>query len=113
MVGGAMAYRTTEQMLGEIVRLREERGVSQAQLGEVLDVDQSTVSKLESGERGLAASELGLIADFLGTTVEGLVRAEEDAVVFRGDQDVPAVRRALEQADELIDNFLYLRALVR
>ena len=34
-----------------IRRLREESGISQTQIADYLDIDQSMVSKIESGER--------------------------------------------------------------
>jgi transcriptional regulator with XRE-family HTH domain len=116
MVGrNPMGYRTKEQVLEEIVRLRKERGISQTEVAEALGVDQSAVSKLESGERGMAVAELATIAELLGVSVESLlVEEDEAAVVFRGDDpDAPEVKQAVQQADQLIDNLFYYRALVK
>ena len=46
-----MAYRTKEQVLDELRRLKEEHGASQEELAAVLGVDQSSVSRLLNGER--------------------------------------------------------------
>lgn len=49
------------------------RGLSQADLGAVLGVDPSTVSKMESGKRRIDGYELALIAETLGTTSRALL----------------------------------------
>lgn len=106
-----MTYRTTGQMIEEIVRLRKEQGASQADLADHLGIDQSAVSKLESGERGLAATELASIADFFGVSAQALLTEESEALVFRAECDHEDVREAVDRADALIDGFLYFRAL--
>ena len=72
------------------------------------------MSRLEWGERGLAVSELATLAEMLSVTVDDLLmHADEEVMVFRGDRDDPEVGRAVEEADRMIDNLLYYRALVR
>lgn len=109
-----MGYRTQEDLVAEIARLREERGLSQADVAESLDLDPSAISRLERGERGLAVTELAAIAGLLEMSVEQLVYENanaEDAVAFRGD---PGLKdQVVGQVDELIDNLLYYRALIR
>lgn len=53
-----------KEILGNnIKKLREEAGLSQAQLAECLAVDQSLISKFESGERSVSTVQLDKIAN--------------------------------------------------
>lgn len=107
-----MGFRTKEEVLEEIERLRGERDSSQAELADALGVDQPTVSRLLRGERGLAAAEVATLAEFFGVTVDAILREEDDAVVvFRGDPDDPDAREALSVIDQALDNYLYFEAL--
>lgn len=109
-----MAYKDREEIVETIARLREERGVSQAELGELLGIDQSSVSKLESGERGLTAAELATIAEFFETSVEDLIRADDaEAVVLRNDGDGEEIKDVICSLDSFIDDYLYLAALAK
>ena len=40
------------------------------------------------------------------------MRDADEVVVYRGDKDDPAVQEALRMVDELIDNYVYFKALV-
>jgi|SRR5690606_25827843 len=111
--GGAnVAYRTKEQILDELRRLKEEHGASQEELAAVLGVDQSSVSRLLNGERGLTAAELAGLAEFFGVSVDSILRDADEVVVYRGDKDDPALQEALRLVDDLIDNYVYFKALV-
>jgi transcriptional regulator with XRE-family HTH domain len=111
--GGAnVAYRTKEQILDELRRLKEEHGASQEELAAVLGVAQSSVSRLLNGERGLTAAELAGLAEFFGVSVDSILRDADEVVVYRGDKDDPALQEALRLVDDLIDNYVYFKALV-
>lgn len=107
-----MTYRTKEQILDELRRLKEEHGASQEELAAVLGVDQSSVSRLLNGERGLTAAELAGLAEFFGVSVDSILRDADEVVVYRGDKDDPALQEALRLVDDLIDNYVYFKALV-
>lgn len=57
--------------------LREINGFTQKELGEILMVEQNTVSQWETGERTPRAAMLIKLADILGCTLDELLR--EDA----------------------------------
>lgn len=57
--------------------IRLERGLTQKQLAEQLDVPQSYVSKYEAGERRLDLVELEVVADALGVALTTIVRRFE------------------------------------
>lgn len=85
---------TTDRELGARIRsLREQRGMSQADFGEFLGVDQSTISRIEDGRRVLTARELALASTSLGVTIDQLLAQETGA---------PALLRATDLDDEKI-----------
>lgn len=94
-----------------IAALRVAAGLRQADVAEVLGVDQSTLSKVESGRRRLDGYELALVADLLGTTSRELLglptRTAALAAAARaaGNSPDPALRRAREllEADGVVD----------
>lgn len=56
-----------------LARLRDEAGLTQVELAKRLNVPQSFVSKVETGERSLRAYELFSYADALGIDVHSVV----------------------------------------
>ncbi len=59
-------------------KLREERGFSQSDLAEALNVSSSTISRYESGRRQASFETISLIADFFGVPVSYMLGIEED-----------------------------------
>lgn len=106
-----MGYRTQDQMIEQIVALREARGVSQRDLAAVLGLDQSAVSRIEKGERGLAVAELAGIAEHLGATVDSILRDDEHVEVMRADLKDEAVREAMASVDQAVETFFAFEAL--
>lgn len=72
----AARHRTREhRALQRVLRaFRQERGVTQAGLAELVGRPQSYVSKIESGERKADLPELDEICRALGSNLETLVR---------------------------------------
>lgn len=104
-----------EETIGRQVRLlREGSGASQAQLGEVLGLDQTAVSKIESGKRAITARELLLVAQFFGVTTSRLVEPEPATVLLRaGDAGRGDVVDAVKEFQQLIEVYFGLQAMVR
>ena len=64
-------------MIGARIReFRRQRGLSQAQLGELVGFSQSKISKIENGDWD-SLSDLRLIARALGVPIEEFVREDE------------------------------------
>lgn len=68
---------TREELGRRIGVLRQRRGWSQMQLADALEVAQSAVSRIESGERSVDSIELARIADLLRVSVLDLLTDEE------------------------------------
>lgn len=71
-----------------IRRLREGAGFTQGKLAQYMGVDQSLVSKIEKGERGLSVDALEKLATLFGVTTDqieaGPVPESRLAIAFRG-----------------------------
>lgn len=66
-------------ILGQRLKeLRESAGLSQKQLAECLSVDQSMVSKFESGERSISATQLEAVCDIICYPIEKLLDEKHD-----------------------------------
>ncbi len=62
-----------------IAELRKEKGLTQQQLADQLNLSNKTISKWESGNGSPDLSNLTLLADALGVTVDELLRGERRA----------------------------------
>lgn len=66
--------------IGKRVRtLREERGLTQTGLGELLDLTQSNISAIERGDRGVTIHQAVRIARALRVTVDELLTGAKPA----------------------------------
>lgn len=59
-----------------LLEWREEKGVSQEDVAEVLGLGQSAYCKIEKGETGLTAEYAFKLADYFGKSVDELLRIE-------------------------------------
>lgn len=110
----AMGYLTQEQVGQRIGEVRQQRGVSQRRLAAALDIDPSALSRIESGERGLAVSELVAAAEFLGIAPDTLLRDEVEATpLFRNDGGSEQADAAEAEFSSVIDEFFTFEAALR
>ena len=76
-------------MLGtRIKELRDKKGLTQAQLGELLGVVKTTISQYESGDRTPDAAKLEKLADIFDTSVDYLL-GREDKSANVPEKDLP------------------------
>ena len=109
-----MSFLTQEQVGHRIAALRAERGVSQRRLADVLGLDPSALSRIESGERGLAVGELVSVAEFLGVDTDVLLRDEvEAAPLFRNEGGPGQGDAAVAEFTSIIDEFFTFEAAAR
>jgi transcriptional regulator with XRE-family HTH domain len=69
-----------KQLLVLLRKIRLEAGLTQAQLAEILNTDQTVISKIESGERRIDVLELREICKATGITLESFVRKLEKSL---------------------------------
>jgi transcriptional regulator with XRE-family HTH domain len=103
--------------IGHRIRsLREQRGATQAELAAALEMtDESIISKVENGLRGLAAAELAGMCDFFGVRSDMIVFGETTdepvGALLRADSSADA-QRVVERMEEAFADLRYVRALV-
>ena len=118
---GRLASGSNTELGRVLTRLRGERGLAQKQVARRAEIDGSTLSRLESGERGVSREVLDRICGVLQLDrreqLEVLVAAgflNEDAADLLADDDVARIARllhapALDRADEeMIRRYLEL-----
>ena len=107
-------FLTQDQVGRRIAQLRSDRGVSQRRLAGAIGIDQSALSRVESGERGLAVEELVAIASFLGVDASALLRSDEDATpLFRNEGGDEEAHEAVTAFEAIIDDFFVFEAAAR
>lgn len=96
--------------VGSRVReLRESRNMTQDELAGVLGIANSALSRIESGERGLAAVELAVLAESYGVSADFLLFGErEEEVLLRAEGDAAD---AVQFARELVRDIEFVAAL--
>ena len=94
---------------GRMRRLREERGMTQDEIANLLGTTKSAVSRVESGQRGLAAAELAALSSALEVSADFILFGEAPSeAMLRADADATD---ALAYATGIIEDFEYLEAL--
>ncbi|PHM22776.1 helix-turn-helix domain-containing protein [Xenorhabdus budapestensis] len=101
----AMAISNEERdffiALGErITVLRKERGITQAELAQKLNVSQQTVQAWEAGRRRIKVSSLPIVAKVFSVSLEDLF-GEEPEKVSRKRGPAPKWQQQIEEIDGL------------
>lgn len=108
-----MSYLTQQQVGERLAQLRAERSVSQRGLADAVGLDPSALSRIESGERGLAVGELVAAAEHLGVETDRLLCDEQDAApLFRTDGGREQGEGAVADFAAVIDDFFLFEAAV-
>ena len=104
-----MPRRRDQQLLREVgqrvAQARRDRGWSQEQLSEAIDIQPTTLSRLETGDRAMSLSTLSRMAEAIGVGLGDLLDVERDlptvehspehAELLRGFDRLPKGRREL------------------
>jgi|SRR5579864_2579875 len=113
-----MAIDPTRSGIGQsIAARRQERGLTQSQLGEAAGLDQTVISRIESGQRGLDALELVSLSRALEVEIVDLLLPNTPAdraevLAYRLRQEDPGVAEALAWVDRFIANLTWLESEV-
>ncbi len=109
-----MPHLTHKEIGCRVGELRRERDLPQRRLAELIGIDPSALSRVESGERTLAVHELVAIADVLGVPADRLLREDGDPMpLYRNDGGEAEAREALGAFERVIDDFFALEAVAR
>jgi transcriptional regulator with XRE-family HTH domain len=110
-----MTAMTDEQLGSRLRELRDTSGMSQGELADALGVDQSTVSRIERGQRAVTARELALASGALRVTLGEIVDPASQAPVFlrEGDAGSEGASASLELFNRCIDEYRGVEALAR
>lgn len=101
-----------------IERAREAAGLSQTELAQIVELNQSAISRIESGSRGVDSLELAAIADALSVSVIDLLEARPLAQRLRvaaRQQEVesPTVETAINRVADVLRLWELLESPVR
>jgi transcriptional regulator with XRE-family HTH domain len=103
-----------------LTRLRNERGLAQKHVASLAEIDNSTLSRLESGDRGVSREVLDRICDVLDLdrherldvlTAAGFLN--QDAARLLADDDVAQLARLLHAPAVEPDDAQLLRQYIR
>jgi transcriptional regulator with XRE-family HTH domain len=96
-----------------IAELREDRGWDQGELGDLLELDQPAVSRIELGRRGLSALELHRLAGAFGVAPESIVGEDGDerTLLRVGDASDEQVGRGLAVLERAVKVYFGAEAL--
>lgn len=92
-----------------IINIMKQNGMKQVDLAAYIGVSKQVISKMLSGARVINAVELQKIAEYLGVSMEKLVKIpttipETNVVrVFMGRVESPEAKEGLKIADEIAD----------
>lgn len=106
-----MSYRSPEQIAVRLAELRKSRDVSQRQLGEAIELDQSAIARMETGERGISVGEMVAICEYLAVAIDELIRDDAPALAFRADASPEAVAEATRAFRKVVDDFFAFEAV--
>lgn len=105
---------TTNEIIGQnILRILQEKNISQAELANELGWSRQKMNKILHGRRNITASDLIIIADALGVSIEGLVTEDvelentEPITVFLGQVETAEAKAGLRHAQKIMDMIVF------
>ena len=100
----------------KIKGLRETACLSQAQVAQFLDIDQSTISKCEKGERQFQVDQLEQLGNLFGCAITDLINDEMEpkplCIAFRADTIVNEDLVAIADIHKIALNLVQMRNLL-
>lgn len=87
-------------MVNRIRELRKQRGITMKQLGEIVDLAESTISQYETGKREPDNETLLKISEYFGVTVGYLLGAENERPLINEDEELTDYLEVLKTRPE-------------
>lgn len=100
----------TDAEIAEMIRTLV-NGRPQKEIAELLDVDQSAVSRALAGKRAFNLQEVALIADWLDVPADEILFADPVGVAFRCDDADARCDLAANQCRDIVRDLLAFRAV--
>ncbi len=105
-----------EQIARRCRELRDEAGLTQAEVAAKVGVDQSVISRIEAGERRVDSVMLQRLADVFGVSPAAFFAKGEDlgspSVLLRGGRTLDeSSRSGLAWLQQFRDEYLFLRSI--
>jgi transcriptional regulator with XRE-family HTH domain len=117
---GRIASGPSSELGRLLAQFRNDRRLAQKQVAQLAEIDGSTLSRLESGERGVSRDVLDRVCDVLALSrlerLDVLVAAgvlNEDAARLLSDDDVARIARLLTDQAITQDDASLLRQYLR
>jgi transcriptional regulator with XRE-family HTH domain len=99
-------YMLDGKSLGaKLKKLRERSSITQSQIAEYLKVDQSYVSKLESGQRQISMLQVEKLSHLFGLPVESLLEADVSC------EQIPFAMRAKQLEPEDLESIAVINRI--
>lgn len=99
------SVRETKILVGQnIAAARKERGLTQAQLGDMAGIDAITVSRTETGSTTLSLARLVEIADALDVSLATLVSRSNPGAAGLADEMAASLKRLREPDRQFLFN---------
>lgn len=102
-------YRNKSEIADRLAELRRDRSLQQREVADRLGIGVSAISRIETGERGLAAEELATLADLYAVSIDSILRVDDEAFAFRSTLDDDATAQVEAILDKVYDDFFALR----
>lgn len=93
-----------------IAKLRKERGLNQKELGEEIQVAQTTVSGWETGKNEPSGEDLGKLSNFFGVNI-GYILGREKRRNLKNEQEHSSEEWEDEATEEELENYQLMKWL--
>ena len=92
-----------------IRRLREDRGIKQSEIADLIGMHRSNYSKIETGQREISIAAVDKIASFFNITIDELVHLGEDIPkeVTMDDKTTTEQVKLIQQLEEEEKNIIF------
>lgn len=92
-----------------IRRLREDRGIKQSEIADLIGMHRSNYSKIETGQREISVAAVDKIAGFFNMTIDELVHLGEDIPkeVSMEDKTTTEQVKLIQELDEEEKNMIF------
>ena len=75
--------------MNRLKELRERRGLTQTQLGQILDVEKSTISKYEKGSLDLSSNTISTLCEYFNVSADYLLGLSDTPISLQERFDMP------------------------